>query len=304
MAYRVVTLVALLMLSSSATAVSAQTLRQFKDAIATARTESDLAATDQAIDREIVAHLAVLGDSRLLDCTYEELAAVMHGPKMASIARMPGRVCIPPAPVWEAVRRLQGRANFQLAAALEAKLGEARADQILEPVSRFHLAQLEASIARSNDILARYERKFGPDSARLNGVEVVLNYGLQRLPKFGPDPDGLPGSLEAIASYSPTYMTYVDGKARMISLSEFGLRGYLFGEKWGRKGRMGLVRPAFWTVGLAVASGEDGALKWPWKGRTRLGGFVSWGELKVAYVAGDDQRLVVSRQFQLIPWAF
>lgn len=99
-------------------------------------------------------------------------------------------------------------------------------------------------------------------------------------------------------------MTFVEGQARMVSLSEFGLRGYLFGEKWGRKGRIGLLRPAFWTMGLAVASGEDGALKWPWKGETRLGGFVSWGELKVAHVAGDNQRLLVSRQFQLVPWAF
>ena len=42
----------------------------------------------------------------------------------------------------------------------------------------------------------------------------------------------------------------------------------------------------------------------PWRGKSRYGVFLGWGELKVAYLAGTDQRLLVTQQFQLVPWVF
>jgi len=39
--------------------------------------------------------------------------------------------------------------------------------------------------------------------------------------------------------------------ARMASVGEFGLRAYVFGESWGRSGALGLLRPAYATVGMA-----------------------------------------------------
>lgn len=304
MAYRIVVLAAVLSFAPVTSALAQEapvTLGDFVKAITAARVQANLATARPELDKEVGGYLDTLNASGLLDATAAEIARAIHRPRLSALARTPGGLLTPR--VLEAISELKGLANNDLRDALKAA-GRTDAPAILAPVTRLQAAELQESIDNSVDILRKYERKFGPDSARLNGVEVFLNYGLQRVPKFGPNAAGEPGPLEAIASYSPTYMTYTAGKSRMISLSEFGLRRYFFGESWGKKGKLGLLRPAFMTGGLAVASGDDGALKWPWKGKARLGGFFSWGELKVAYVGGDNQRFMVSRQFQLIPWAF
>lgn len=280
-----------------------QTLQAFANAIAAAQREADLATADPALNAEIDGYLDTLKASGLLTRSMNDVAEAVHNPRVSALSRMPSGLLAPKA--LDAISQLQGLANHQLRDALKAKVPPTRVTAILQPVADLHVRQLEASIARSEEILRKYERKFGPDSARLNGLEVFLNYGLQRVPRFGPNAEGEPGPLEAIASYSPTYMTYAAGKARMVSATEFGLRHYLFGQAWGQKGIKGLLRPAFFTFGMAVAGEEDGPMKWPWKGDRRVGGFFSWGEMKVAYVKGErNQRLMVSRQFQLIPFVF
>lgn len=172
------------------------------------------------------------------------------------------------------------------------------------PWTRFYAALLERSRDESLEKLRRYERKFGPGSARLNGAEVLLNYAAQRLPGFGPDAEGWPGRFEAVAAYSSSYLTRTEGETRMASVGEFGLRAYFFGEGWGRTGALGLIRPGFMTFGVAVASERDGPLRWPWRGDTHVGAFVSWGEVKIAWVNGPNPRWLVSRQFQLVPLVF
>lgn len=304
MAHRLAAFVVVLTVFHAPVAAQEQptTLRDIVKAMSFARDKSRLAEAMPAIDRRLQGHLDVLNGSDMLDFTAEQLAAAVEGPRLSALARLKSGLA--PPHIVEALNGIKGLRNNEVREALEATTSTAEARTILWPVTTFQAEQLDRSIANSVAILRKYERKFGPDSARLNGPEVLLNYGLQRVRGFGPNGDGEPGPFEAIASYSPTYITYAAGEAQMVSVSEFGLRRYFFGAHWGAAGWKGLLRPAFLTFGVAVAGEEDGALKWPWKGDARLGGFFSWGELKVAYVVGDDQRFMVSRQFQLVPWAF
>lgn len=168
---------------------------------------------------------------------------------------------------------------------------------------------LETMTARDNALrrLANYERKLGPSSARLNGPEVLLNYAAQRwIPGFRPTPLGGPSPWEVIASYTPGYITFAEGESGVspVSASEFGLRFYLFGDRFGKSGIAGLFFPSYASFGVLTASDRNGALVWPWRGRERSGGFVSWGAIKIGYIDRDRGTWLFSRQFQAVPFVF
>ena len=163
--------------------------------------------------------------------------------------------------------------------------------------------------ARDNAVrrLANYERKLGPSSARLNFPEVLLNYAAQRwLPGFKPTPLGGPSPWEVIASYTPGYVTFDDDEDGIlpVSASEFGFRFYLFGDAFGKPGWAGVLLPTYFSFGVLTASDRNGALVWPWRGRERSGGFVSWGAIKVGYIDRDRGTWLFSRQFQAVPFVF
>lgn len=155
--------------------------------------------------------------------------------------------------------------------------------------------------------LANYERKLGPTSPRLNAPEVLLNYLAQRfLPGFRPSPLGGPSPWEVVAAYSPGYVTFGESESTVlpVSASEFGLRFYLFGDAFGKSGVAGLFFPSYFSFGMLTASDRNGALVWPWRGRERSGGFVSWGTIKVGYIDRDRGTWLFSRQFQAVPFVF
>jgi hypothetical protein len=168
---------------------------------------------------------------------------------------------------------------------------------------------LEVITARDNALkrLANYERKLGPTSARLNFPEVLLNYAAQRwIPGFRPTPLGGPSPWEVVASYTPGYITFAKGESGVlpVSASEFGLRYYLFGDRFGKSGFAGLLLPSYVSLGVLTASDENGALVWPWRGRDRSGGYISWGAIKVGYIDRDRGTWLVSKQFQVVPFVF
>jgi hypothetical protein len=155
------------------------------------------------------------------------------------------------------------------------------------------------------EILRRLERKYGPGSAKLNGLEVLANYGLQWSPWFGINTRDEPGPFEAVLAYVPSYFSRADEKMRLIGVAEIGLRQYIFRRGWGEgSGRLAFVRPAYTSYGVAWAGESDDPLTPPWRGSSRLGVFFGWGEIKAAYLFGDDQRFLVTQQIQLIPWVF
>jgi hypothetical protein len=106
-------------------------------------------------------------------------------------------------------------------------------------------------------------------------------------------------------AYSPSYISRSDDKMRLVGVAEIGLRQYFFASSWGSgSGPTSWLRPRYMSYGVAWAGRSDDPLTPPWKGDSRLGAFLGWGQLKVAWLAGDDQRVLVTQQFQLIPWVF
>jgi hypothetical protein len=196
-----------------------------------------------------------------------------------------------------------------------------RADGVREVVSNAIGAELNSELVRVTTTaqslltadardralarLARYERKLGPTSAKLNGPEVLLNYAAQRwIPGFRATPLGGPSPLELVASYVPGYVTSTNGRVQPVSASEFGVRYYLFGETFGASGTRGLLFPSYWSIGVITASDRNGALVWPWEGSDHSGGYFSWGSIKVGYVKGRQGKWLVSKQFQAVPLLF
>jgi len=188
---------------------------------------------------------------------------------------------------------------------LPGLIGDSAAQAFTRIAETAQLLFVREARERSLRRVANYERKLGPTSPQLNGVEVLLNYSAQRwIPGFAPSVTRGPSPLELIATYVPTYATITDSKAVAVSASEFGVRGYLFGDGWGKTGRMGIIKPSYWSLGALAASDRSGALAWPWDGRTRTGAFIGWGEMKVGYVPGRKGSVIVTRQMQVIPFVF
>jgi len=173
------------------------------------------------------------------------------------------------------------------------------------------------ALARQLENLRRFERKFGPTSVKLNFVEVIANYGLQFLawPKLvGVDASGSPRPWEAVVAYRTTYLTLTgvtgdSGKAspQAVSTAEFGLRHYNFGESWGTGSSTisRMVKPGYWAIGFIVAPESNGAMRYPWRGDSRWGPYLAWGNLKVGWLTGGrDKRVVVSREVMLVPYVF
>jgi len=195
---------------------------------------------------------------------------------------------------------LRDRAEGSLAAKRFAKVDSA--------MERFERLDLDRSIGIYDRRLDRYEVKYGPGSARLNLLEVMLNGLVQGTPPFRPNEQG-PSPNELLLGYSTSYGVVVDGEASALSVLEAGWRRYLL--DWTRHEAgdwTGLLRPRYWAVGLAVAPEEDGALRWPLERpkdrRMRAGPFFNWGDLKVAYLFGPEKRFAISRQVQLLPGLF
>ena len=58
------------------------------------------------------------------------------------------------------------------------------------------------------------------------------------------------------------------------------------------------------SFGLAVAGARDGAFVSPLQGKARIGAFLGWGQAKIAVLGGRERRVIVTRQFQVVPWVF
>ena len=186
---------------------------------------------------------------------------------------------------------------------------------LTRPITEIHLMQLEAGISRNDEKIRRYKIKYGPTSARLNLLETALNYWvLQKVPLFRSTKNG-PGHLEFIASYSTAYLVlYKTGMGEfassptLTSVFECGFRYYVFSPGWGGEGLVDrMIRPAYLTFGGLLGNRNDGFLRLPGYNGARWGVFGSWGDLILAWQGLNDldnSQLLVSRQFQFIPYFF
>ena len=186
--------------------------------------------------------------------------------------------------------------------ALRPLIGRDGTRQLLTPVDAFNAALRRQSMVASREKLQRFERKYGPGAPVRNIAEVGLNYVAQWVPGFGPNAEGWPSRAELIASYVPTYLIVPrEGvTAGAATVAEVGARFYLWKAGWGQS----VLRPGYVSVGAVVAGARDGAMQSPFAGASRFGGFVGWGNAKVAVIGGRNARVLVTRQVQLVPWVF
>ena len=274
--------------------------------------------------RRIVADTVVLAALGSDSTGARTSAVVICNPLLSSFSllALTGRTHAPLRAVARVNNNVDRAAQRELFAAMEEFRADTRQPGVREVVSISLGAEnsafvnaaetahaLEVITARDNALrrLANYERKLGPASAKLNAPEVLLNYAAQRwIPGFRPTPLGGPSPWEVIASYTPGYITFAEGESGVlpVSASEFGLRFYLFGATFGRSGMAGLLFPSYFSFGVVTASDENGALVWPWRGRERSGGFVSWGSIKVGYIDRARGTWLFSKQFQAVPFVF
>lgn len=210
--------------------------------------------------------------------------------------------------LFKALQFVKRTANDDTVDSLLAALGR---PLLTAPVRELQESQLKASIQQSREKLVRYEKKYGPNSAGLNLAESAVNlFVLRGCRLFGTGENG-PGPLEFISSYSSSYVSAVEagsGKTLddlgVFSAFELGLRCYFFGGNWGQGGCQGVLKPGYATAGLLVTGEAGGFFKWPLRGRESYGIFASWGGFKAGYTAGPDRRVLLSRQFQLVPYLF
>lgn len=175
-------------------------------------------------------------------------------------------------------------------------------DSIDGPMEELQTRQLGIALKDKLERLRKFEIKFGPESAKLNLVEVGLNYWiLGGLDWFGIDDGDTPGPLEMIAAYNTAYLTR-DAGSPLVSGAEVGVRIYVFAKGWGEGNPL---KPAYLSLGALVSGEEDGVLQFPGEGGTRIGAFAAWGSVKAAWLfIGDNNRLLLTKQFQLIPFLF
>lgn len=184
-------------------------------------------------------------------------------------------------------------------------VGNDSVGRLLDPVIALQFVLRNNSMLESREKLHRFETKYGPGAPVRNIAEVVLNYGAQWLPGFRSDGAGWPSRFELITAYVPTYLRVPlsDGVSGAVTVAEVGARAYIWKPGWGGK-RGGVLRPAYISFGVVVAGGRDGALASPLKGASRFGAFAGWGDAKIAVVGGQNARLLVTRTFHIVPWAF
>lgn len=298
-------------LAQPATIAVEGTVGSFRRAVESATRAARLADTLPAFQQLLLRQLAVLDrrtlDSIPLDAVGREwMSSATNRAPLSRVARWRPR---DPMALLSAAEQIAidsaAFVSLQLLPdLLDARLPEDSVDVLLAPISAFDRARRIESLAQSVEKLRRYERKFGPTSARLNVVEVGLNFVAQSLPPFRPSADGWPSPFEVVAAYVPTYGTVHDGRATAWTVLEVGLRYYVFDERWGQSGLAGLLRPSQLAMGVAVVNADGGALQEPWRDSPRVGGFVSWGGVKLAIVGGNGPNLLITRQFQVIPFAF
>jgi len=197
--------------------------------------------------------------------------------------------------------------NGQLGQLLDEAVGPDKTDRLLQPVNDLQVQQTRASLEQSMERLRHFEIKYGPNSARLNLLEAAVNHFLLRgIPAFGVDENGTPGPLELIMAYNAAYLNYnknanSSNDFLLLAAAELGLRHYFFFRNWG-KGNY--LKPAYFSIGALVAAEKSGFLRNPFEGDAQWGAFLSWGDFKLAYTFGDDNRLLLSKQFQVLPFLF
>ena len=209
------------------------------------------------------------------------------------------------------LRRIANAAGTGIGPRLVAAYGSAVADHFIAPMDELETKILRRAQAKNAEKLRRYEIKYGPESARLNIVEVLINYALE-LPSWsplGPGEDG-PSPFELVAMYTTSEFTAsrsADDKLlpHVVSGAFTGLRYYRFDIDSAKRGRIKqFLSPQHVSAGAFFMGATDHALISPFEDGHRTGGFLEWGMARASFTVGHDWRVVVGVGKQVLPYLF
>jgi len=209
------------------------------------------------------------------------------------------------------LRRIANAAGSGIGPQLVAKFGAAVADRFIAPMDELETKVLQNAQAVNAEKLRRYEIKFGPESARLNIAEVIVNYLVERpsWSPLAPDENG-PSPLELVTSYSTSGLTAshsLDNKVRahLVAGAHAGFRFYRFNDKLvAGNALQNFISPRYFGAGAFFMGSQDRTLISPLETGHRTGGFLDWGAARAGFTLGKDWRIVLGVGKQILPYLF
>lgn len=191
-----------------------------------------------------------------------------------------------------------------------AKVPPDRILSLRQPLTAYQQSELKAAYDRSRNRLFRYEQRYGANSPSLNFVEAGVAYALQGLYPFGPNQSG-PGPLEPVLRYSTTWflahnenVNDLPRNFQVAALWELGLRCYWFSAPDARPSLLALLKPSFIAAGYAAAPAERNWFFLVNDESFDSGFFLDIGVIKAAVTFGENRRIFLGRQFQIVPHLF
>jgi hypothetical protein len=317
-----VTIVAMASLASPSTARAQQvpvyTLEDVLTSLRRAADTLDLARVSPAQNQALDSVSIMFRMAGVTSLTIDQLAAIVtksHA-TFADIARWNPQ----PAGAWTEpwfydalvrLRRIANAAGTGIGPRLVAAYGSAVADHFIAPMDDLETKILRRAQAKNAEKLRRYEIKYGPESARLNIAEVLINYALERpsWSPLGPGEDG-PSPFELVGMYTTSEFTAsrsADDKLlpHVVSGAFTGLRYYRFDIDSAPRGRIKqFLSPQHLSAGAFFMGATDHALISPFENGHRTGGFLEWGMARAAVTIGHDWRVVVGVGKQVLPYLF
>jgi hypothetical protein len=277
-----------------------------------------LAASNPAQDRALDSVSAMLRAAGAASLTIDALASIItkRHPSFADVARWSPQPRAAWAEPWffdalVRLRRLANAAGSGIGPQLVARFGAATADHFIAPMDELETKVLQNAQAINAEKLRRYEIKFGPQSARLNIAEVVVNYLLER-PSWSPLAPGEngPSPIEVLTSYSTSGLTAsrsLDDKLRahLVAGAHAGFRYYRFHETLVEGNALqNFLSPRYVGAGAFFMGARDRTLISPFETGHRTGAFLDWGAARAGFTVGKDWRLVLGVGKQILPYLF
>jgi len=313
---------------SVATIASSQTTRPqpnqsytLEDVLTSLRRAADtlgLATSNPAQNRALDPVSAILrtGDATVLSIDALANFITKTHPSFSDVARWSPQAKSAWAEPWfydalVRLRRLANAAGSGIGPQLVARFGASTADHFIAPMDELETKVLQKAQSLNTEKLRRYEIKFGPESARLNIAEVIVNYLVERpsWSPLAPDENG-PSPFELLTSYSTSGLTAshsLDDKVRvhLVAGAHAGLRWYRFNEKLiAGNALQNFISPRYFGAGAFFMGSQDRTLVSPFETGHRTGAFLDWGAARAGFTVGKDWRVVLGIGKQILPYLF
>jgi hypothetical protein len=278
----------------------------------------DLARVSPAQDRALDSVSAMFRAAGVTSLTIDALAEIItkNRASFSDVARWSPHARTAWTEPWfydalVRLRRIANAAGTGISPRLVAAFGSSVADHFIAPMDELETKILRRAEAKNAEKLRRYELKYGPESARLNIAEVVINYLAERpgWSPFAPGEDG-PSAFELVSAYSTSELTASRSPSdklqpHVLAAAHAGLRFYRFNERRiGGNRFQNFIAPKYIGAGAFFLGASDRVLISPFETGRRSGVFLDWGATRAGVTFGHDWRAVLGVGKQILPYLF